>query len=75
MKLESIKKHEQSISHMNSARAHNAQARQGLAPIELAIRNMERQEFEQRKKLFNSFILLPLGAHSGIFLPFLTFKG
>ena len=54
MKLESIKKPEQSISHMNSARAHNAQVRQGLTPIQLAIRNMERQEFEQMKKLFNT---------------------
>ena len=62
MKLESIKKHEQSISHVSSARAHNAQTRPGRAPIELAIHNMERQEFEQMKKLFNTaFYLVSAG--------------
>ena len=52
MKLESIKKHEQSKSHKDAAGAHRARIRPDDAPIERALHSMERKELEQMKKLF-----------------------
>ena len=58
MKLESVKKHEGSRQHKDSEAAQRARSRPDLAPIELALQTMERQELEQMKRLFNTAFYL-----------------
>ena len=58
LKLESVKKHEQSKSHKDAAAAHRAQVRPDHAPMELALQSMERKELEQMKKLFTTTFYL-----------------
>ena len=54
MKLENVKKHEQSRQHRDSEAAQWASTRPEHAPLELAIQTMERSHVEQMKCLFNS---------------------
>ena len=58
MKLESIKKHEQSKFHKDAAGAHHAQLRPDNAPMERALHSMEREELEQMKRLFTTAFYL-----------------
>ena len=53
MKLESIKKHEQSKS-QNAAGAHHALVRPDNVPMERALHSMEREELDQMKQLFTT---------------------
>ena len=58
MKLESIKKHEQSQTHRDAAGAQRAQVRPDRAPMEVALQSMEREELAQMKRLFNTAFYL-----------------
>ena len=58
MKLESVKKHEQSRQHRDSEAAQWATTKPERAPMELAIQTMECSEVEQMKRLFNSAFYL-----------------
>jgi len=51
MKLESVKKHEQSMFHKDTAGAHRAHVSPGSALMELAAQSME---WEEMKKLLKS---------------------
>lgn len=56
MKLENVKKHEQSQSHKDAAGAFYAQV--GPSPMEVALQSMEREELVQMKMLFNTAFYL-----------------
>ena len=58
MKLESVKKHEQSRPHKDAEAAQHASARPYCVPMELAIQTMEQNEVEQMKHLFNTAFYL-----------------
>ena len=54
MKLESVKKHEHSISHKDAASTHHAQVRPECTPLELAVQSMEKKELKHMRVLFNT---------------------
>ena len=56
MKLESVKKHEQSQSHKDAAGAFYGQV--GPSQMEVALQSMEREELVQMKLLFNTVFYL-----------------
>ena len=59
LKLESVKKHEQSKSLKDAAAAHRAQVRPDHAPMELALQSMEREELDRinEEALYYSILL------------------
>ena len=56
MKLESVKKHEQSQSHKDAVGTFYVQV--GQSPMEVALQNIEREELMQMKMLFNTAFYL-----------------
>ena len=47
MELESVKKHEQSMSHKDAAGAHHAHVSPGSAPMELVVQSMEQEKMKK----------------------------
>ena len=63
MKLESVKKHEESRQHKDAKAAQRASARPHRTPMELTIQTMERSEVKQMKRLFNAGFYLVEAEH------------
>ena len=70
MKVESVRKHELSQQHKAAEAAHRAHKHPERSPMEVAVQQMEREELEQVRRLFNIAFSLVEAEH-----PFSDFPG